>query len=72
VSGQFFASFDRRTNALIVKVPGTRVQQLIESSEADPFAPAGRTFHEWAAINPARLEHWPSFLDEALAFVAEL
>jgi hypothetical protein len=70
VSGQFFASFDRRSNALIVKLPATRVQQLIESGEADPFAPAGRTFREWAAIDPARLEHWPSLIDEALAFVA--
>jgi hypothetical protein len=34
------------------------------------FAPAGRTFREWAAIDSVRLEHWPSLLDEALAFVA--
>ena len=71
VSGRFFASFDRRTGALIVKLPATRVQQLIESGQADPFAPAGRTFREWAAIDPARLQHWPSLIDEALAFVAQ-
>ena len=71
VSGQFFASFDRRTNTLIVKLPATRVQQLIESGEADPFAPAGRTFREWAAIKPNRHSAWPSLIDEALAFVAE-
>jgi len=70
VSGRFFASFDRRTGALVVKLPAARVHELIASGEAEPFAPAGRTFREWAAIDPDRLEHWPSLLDEALAFVA--
>jgi hypothetical protein len=70
VSGRFFASFDRRTGALVVKLHTARVHQLIAAGEAEPFAPAGRTFREWAAINPARLDHWPSLLDEALAFVA--
>jgi hypothetical protein len=70
VSGRFFASFDRRSGALVVELPAARVDELIASGEAEPFVPAGRTFREWAAIDPARLEHWPSLLDEALAFVA--
>jgi hypothetical protein len=70
VSGRFFASFDTRSGALVVKLSAARVHELIASGEAEPFAPAGRTFREWAAIDPARLEHWPSLLDEALAFVA--
>jgi hypothetical protein len=45
--------------------------ELITSGQAEPFAPAGRTFREWAANDPDRLEQWPSLLDEALAFVAE-
>jgi hypothetical protein len=71
VSGRFFASFDRRSGALVVKLPTARVHELIASGQAEPFAPAGRTFREWAAIDPARLEQWPSLLDDALAFVAE-
>jgi hypothetical protein len=70
VSGRFFASFDQRTGALVVKLSAARVDQLIASGEAQPFAPVGRRFREWAAIDPARREHWPSLLDEALAFVA--
>jgi hypothetical protein len=69
VSGRFFASFDRQTGALVVKLPSNRVQELVVSGEAEPFAPAGRTFREWAAIDPVRVEDWPSLLDEALAFV---
>jgi hypothetical protein len=69
VGGRFFASFDRRTGALVVKLPAARVQELLASGEAEPFAPAGRTFREWAAIDPVRIGDWPSLLDEALAFV---
>jgi hypothetical protein len=70
VDGRFFASFEPRTNSLVVKLPAARVDQLIESGHAEPFAPAGRRFREWAAIDPSRLGDWSSLLDEALAFVA--
>lgn len=70
VSGRFFASFDQQSGALVVKLPAARVHELIACGEAEPFAPAGRTFREWAAIDPARLQLWPSLLDEALTFVA--
>jgi hypothetical protein len=72
VSGRFFASFDRQSGSLVVKLPAARVHELIACGEAEPFAPAGPTFREWATIDPARREHWPSLLDEALAFVAAL
>jgi hypothetical protein len=70
VSGQFFASFDRRTGALVVKLPAARVDELIASGQAEPFAPAGRRFREWAALDPAQRAQWPALLDEALTFVA--
>jgi hypothetical protein len=69
-SGRFFASFDRRTNALVVKLPAARVDELIRSGGAEPFAPSGRRFREWASIDSGRSEAWPSLLDEALEFVA--
>lgn len=69
-NGRFFASFDRRTTALLVKLPEARVNELIQSGEAEPFAPSGRRFREWASIDPLRSEVWPSRLREALAFVA--
>lgn len=69
-NGRFFASFDRRTTALVVKLPEARVHELIQSGEAEPFAPSGRRFREWASIDAARSETWSARLDEALEFVA--
>lgn len=68
--GRFFASFDRRTTALLVKLPEARVNELIQSGAAEPFAPSGRRFRQWASIGPRRFETWSARLDEALAFVA--
>lgn len=68
--GRFFASFDRRTAALLVKLPVSRVNELIQSGDAEPFAPSGRRFREWASIDSGRSEIWPPLLDEALEFVA--
>jgi hypothetical protein len=69
-SGRFFASFDRRTTALLVKLPMARVNELIQSGDAQPFAPSGRPFREWASVDSGRSEIWSALLDEALAFVA--
>jgi hypothetical protein len=69
-NGRFFASFDRRNTALVVKLPETRVNELIQSAEAGPFAPSGRRFREWASIDSGRSETWSSRLREALEFVA--
>ncbi|OBF47558.1 hypothetical protein A5787_10450 [Mycobacterium sp. 852002-50816_SCH5313054-b] len=68
--GHFFASYDRRSNALVVKLPAARVDGLIEAGAAEPFAPSGRRFREWASIGSGREEAWPALLREALAFVA--
>ncbi len=70
VSGRFFASFDRQTGALVVKLPAARVDELIASGQAQPFAPAGRRFREWTSIDASRRAQWSALLDEALEFVA--
>ncbi|MGH8986129.1 MAG: hypothetical protein ACRDY6_19965 [Acidimicrobiia bacterium] len=69
VRGAFFASFDRGTGDLLVKLRKERVHELVESGRATHFAPAGRTFREWAAVPPARSRSWPKLLGEALEFV---
>jgi hypothetical protein len=69
-NGRFFASFDRRATALLVKLPEATVNELIQSGEAEPFAPSGRRFREWASIDSGRSEIWSTRLREALAFVA--
>jgi hypothetical protein len=69
VHGAFFASCDRRTGDLLVKLPAARVDELVAADRAHPFAPAGRRFREWAAIPPAKSDTWKRLVDEALTFV---
>lgn len=71
-SGAFFASHDTRTGRLLVKLPASRVQELIADGAAQPFAPAGRTFREWAAVPAGRQDTWTSLLAEAFDFVSTL
>lgn len=70
VSGRFFAAFDRRSGALVVKMPEGRVNELIDTAQAQAFAPAGRRFREWAASPSTRSDAWSLLLGEALAFVS--
>jgi len=65
--GRFFASIDRKTGALLIKLPQTRVAQLIEQGHGQPFAPAGRTFREWVAIAQPQRRRWNRLIREALA-----
>lgn len=69
VRGAFFASCDRKTGDLLVKLPEARVDELVAAGHAHSFAPAGRRFREWAAIPPERSRTWKRLLDEALSFV---
>lgn len=72
VRGQFFASTDCANGNLLVKLPEARVDKLIDAGRAEPFAPAGRRFREWAAIPYAQSRSWKRLLDEAHQFVASL
>jgi hypothetical protein len=72
IDGRFFAAFDRRDDALLVKLPASRVDDLLGAGRAHPFAPAGRRFREWAAIGTDLRDDWPELLREALAFVKVL
>src|SRR5258706_15525078 len=65
LAGRFFASLDRRSGALLVKLPHQRVGQLIAGGHGEAFAPAGRVFREWAAIPRPDRRHWHSLLTEA-------
>ena len=67
--GRFFAAFDRRNTALLVKLPAATVNELIQSGEAVAFAPSGRRFREWASIESGCIDTWSSHLHVALAFV---
>jgi hypothetical protein len=70
VNGTFFATCDHRTGDLIVTLPRRRIAQLIDDGEARPFAPAGRTFKEWASIPRRDEDTWQSLLTEARTYAA--
>ena len=70
VAGEYFASTRRATGELIVKLPESRVDELIAGGRAEPFAPSGRRFREWAAVPNLDAGEWAALLDEALTFVA--
>jgi hypothetical protein len=65
LDGRFFASLDRRSGALLVKLPIPRVAQLIAAGHGQPFVPAGRVFREWVAIPTPDRRRWRSLLSEA-------
>lgn len=67
-SGRMTDGLDRRTGALLVKLPAGRVHQLIDAGHGAPFAPAGRTFREWAAITVPDRHRWQDLLAEARTY----
>ena len=67
-NGAFFASCDRRTGDLLVKLAETRVDELVAAERAQPFAPAGRRFRQWASIPDNRSRSWRRLLDEAFEY----
>lgn len=66
--GRFFASLDRRTGALLVKLPAHRVTALVERGAGEHFAPAGRTFREWLSVPKPDRARWRRLIDEAVRF----
>ena len=68
-NGSFFACVERTTGHLIVKLPALRVDELVAIGQAQPFAPNGRTFREWAAFAVAEPDEWSTLLAEARSFV---
>jgi hypothetical protein len=66
LGGDFFASFDRRTGDLVVKLDEQSVEALIDAGEAEPFAPSGRPFRAWASIPNRHARRWPDLLEQAL------
>jgi hypothetical protein len=67
-AGRFFASFDTRADALVVKLPRERVAELVADGTCEPFAPNGRVFREWATIAEPDPHVWERLLAEARDF----
>jgi TfoX/Sxy family transcriptional regulator of competence genes len=54
----------------VVKIPASRVDELVASGQAELFDPGhGRTSKTWAAVFASARDHWPELAEEARAFV---
>ena len=69
VDGAFFASFDKRQEALIVKLAATNVAARVAEGRGQSFAPAGKVFKEWLALDGVDPDEWRAALHDALLFV---
>lgn len=69
VDGEFFASLEPKSGNMIVKLPASRVEELVESEVGFDFAPNGRRFKEWCAIPETSFVEWQPLLTEARQFV---
>ena len=69
VDGDFFASADRISGDLVVKLSADRVLELIDEGKGTAFAPNGRRFKEWVAIEERDAVFWERLILEARAFV---
>ncbi len=75
LAGKFLASYDDKSNCLVVKLPRERVAELVDTGAGNPFAPAGKVFREWVAVPapdaPAGRGLWQQLLTEAVEFARD-
>lgn len=69
VGKEFLALVDYKGSGLVVKLPKTRVAELIEGGEGQSFAPAGRVFKEWVSVPKPNRRRWRALLLEGIEFV---
>jgi hypothetical protein len=70
LGGAFFASLDKRSGDLLVKLPADDVSARVGRGEGQAFAPSGRVFREWLAIAPGSEDEWRAAMAAALEFAA--
>jgi len=71
VRGRIFAIFG--DEALTVKLPRTRVDELVADGIGARFDPGhGRIMREWITVPAANEDSWDALADEAMNFVSSL
>jgi len=70
VGKEFLALVDYKDAGLVVKLPKTRVAEIIESGKGQSFAPAGRVFKEWLSVPEPEPKFWEKLLREGIDFVS--
>lgn len=71
VHDKIFAALTR-SGQLLLKVPPTRVAELVAAQRATPFESGGRRMNGWVTVPTARKRDWIALSDEARAYVAAL
>jgi hypothetical protein len=69
VGEEFLALADFKGSGMVVKLPRTRVEDLVAAGLGKPFAPAGRVFKEWVSIPDLEPTLWRALLREGVDFV---
>ncbi|MDH3753137.1 MAG: hypothetical protein OEU32_04620 [Acidimicrobiia bacterium] len=69
VSGEFLAMVEHKSDRLVVKLPADRVAALVADGLGAPFAPAGKVFREWVAVDYGDGDLWRALLEEGITFV---
>ena len=67
VSGKIFAF--PKGGELILKLPSSRVAELIESGAGRPWGSGAKVMKEWVAVSAAASDAWPALVAEARRFV---
>lgn len=69
-SGEFVSMPYHKGEGLVVKLPRSRVDELIEAGIGKSFAPAGKVFKEWVLVETFDQNQWESLINESVAFVS--
>ena len=67
ISGKIFAF--PKDDELILKLPSSRVAELIESGAARPWGPGARLMKEWVAVSADASGRWARLVAAARTFV---
>jgi hypothetical protein len=68
IDGKIFAMLSE--DRLVVKLPRTRVDELVASGDGERFDPGhGRLMKEWLSLDPSSKKEWLPLAKEAMMFV---
>ena len=68
MDGRIFAALSH--GKLLLKLPRSRVGELISAGVAEPFILRGKQMSEWLLIAPQQAELWVVLTEEAHRFVS--
>lgn len=69
--GTYIACKDKASGTLIVRLNEKRVKSLVDSGQAEVFAPAGQMFNQWASMSVSDEPLWRGVIREARKLIDE-